>query len=136
MKSNDAAETAATVPHVQTEKFYEAIIDRRIADAEKELDSIRTAIPGTEASKGYLKALEGLLLTAKSPDDKYLYLSKIEKTSKRLKALRKEFEAHSTSRLHSEYDSGYFQALEGFVRKLERAGVADEKSDHEEKNKH
>jgi hypothetical protein len=80
-------------------------------------------VPGSEAGRGYLKGLEGLLLTAKSNDDNYLYLSKIEKTEKKLRALRKEFANHTKSTIHSAYDRGYFQALENFVRKLENSDL-------------
>ena len=85
-------------------------------------------MPGTEAGKGYLKGLEGLLLTAKSNDDNYLYLSKIEKTEKKLRALRREFTNHTKSNLHSEYDKGYFQALENFARKLESSDLPKEET--------
>ena len=108
-------------PNIETNGFFDAVIGRRIADAEKELDAIRTTIPGTESGRGYLKGLEGLLLTAKSNDDKYLYLSKIEMTQKKLRTLRKEFADHGKVTLHSDYDRGYFQALESFIRKLERS---------------
>ena len=111
-------------PNIETNGFFEAVIGRRIADAEKELDAIRTTIPGTESGRGYLKGLEGLLLTAKSNDDKYLYLSKIEMTQKKLKTLRREFADHVKTPLHSDYDRGYFQALESFIRKLERSDLA------------
>jgi hypothetical protein len=107
---------------INTDKFFQAIIQRRISDAEKELDSVRINIPATESAKGYLKALEGLLLTAKSNDDKYLYLSKIEMTPTKLKTLRKEFAQHRNNGLHSDYDRGYFQAVETYLRKLEREG--------------
>jgi len=104
----------------------QAIVERRISDAEKELDAIRTAIPATDTAKGYLKALEGLLLTAKSPDDKYLYLAKIDMTSTKLRELRRNFASNATSHLHSEYDRGYFQALESYIRKLEKATRSEE----------
>jgi hypothetical protein len=97
------------------------VIDRRIADAEKDLDSVRAAIPATENARGYLKACEGLLLTAKASNDRTLYLSRIEKTQKQLMTLRKEFAAHATNNLHTDYDRGYFQVLEDFTRKLERS---------------
>jgi len=67
-----------------------------------------------------------LLLTAKSNNDKYLYLSKIENTPRKLKELRKEFAVHTTNKLHTEYDRGYFAALESYVRKLERCDVLKE----------
>ena len=73
-----------------------------------------------------MKGLEGLLLTAKSNDDKFLYLSKVEMTQKKLRALRKEFANHTTNNLHSDYDKAYFEALESYMRKLERTGLHDE----------
>jgi hypothetical protein len=108
------------------DRFFQAITDRRIADAEKELDSMRASIPATESARGYLKACEGLLLTSKANSDKYLYLSKVENTQKQLKTLRKEFAAQSTNTLHTDYDRGYFQVLESYVRKLERSGSQSE----------
>ena len=111
------------------------MIERRIGDAEKQLDAVRSTIPGSEAGRGYLKGLEGLILTAKSNDDKYLYLSKIEKTEKKLRALRKEFANHTKSNLHSEYDKGYFQALETFVRKLESSDLPQEETGEAQKQK-
>ena len=121
-KSNGEDKKPQPSLNINTEKFFQAIIQRRNSDAEKELDNIRTNIPETESAKGYLKALEGLLLTAKSTDDKYLYLSKIEVTPTKLKTLRKEFAQHVTNGLHSDYDRGYFQAVETYLRKLEREG--------------
>jgi hypothetical protein len=67
-----------------------------------------------------------LLLTAKSSDDKYLYLSKIEKTQKNLKALRREFGQQAKNGLHSDFDRGYFQALEAYVRMLERSSLPEQ----------
>ncbi len=111
------------------------MIERRIADAEKELDAVRATIPGNEAGKGFLKGLEGLLLTAKSNDDKYLYLAKIDKTPKKLKELRKEFTSHSKGNLHSDYDKGYFLSLESYVKRLERSNVPQEVAAEDKKAK-
>jgi hypothetical protein len=106
--------------------LLQALAERRIADAEKELDAARTTLPSTENARGYLKALEGLLLTAKSNDDKYLYLSKIEKTPNNLKTLRKEFGQQAKNTLHADFDRGYFQALEAYVKVLERSSPTEE----------
>ena len=133
-KSNeDAEKNTPTIPHFETNSFFKAVIEKRNADAEKELDAVRATIAGTENGRGYLKALEGLLLTAKSNDDKYLYLSKIEKTQRKLRELRKEFTNHTTSALHSDYDKGYFQALENYIRSLERADLSQDVSDGDKK---
>jgi len=58
---------------------------------------------------------------AKAGNDHAPYLSKIEKSQRQLRMLRKEFTAHATNSLHSDYDRGYFQVLENFVRRLERS---------------
>jgi len=123
-------------PQIDAERFYQAVIERRISDAEKELDAIRTTIPATEGAKGYMKGLEGLLLTAKSTDDRYLYLSKVEKTPTKLKTLRREFAAQGTNVLHSDYDRGFFLALETYMRKLERSSALQEKVENPAKPEH
>ena len=105
------------------DKFFRALIERRIADAEKELDLIHTSVPATETAKGKLKACEGLLLTARASNDKYLYLSKVEKTQKRLRELRKEFAQQATNQFHTDYDRVYLQVLEKFLKKLEKSDV-------------
>ena len=86
------------------------------------MDTVRTVLPSTESAKGYLKGLEGLLLTAKSTDDKYLYLAKIEKSQKNLKTLRRDFAQQTKNPLHADFDRGYFQALESYARLLEQSG--------------
>jgi hypothetical protein len=128
---NEMAETS-NESNSGIDKFFQAVIERRIADAEKELDSMRASIPATENARGCLKACEGLLLTAKAGDDRYLYLSKIEKTQKQLRKLRKEFAAERAKDLHTEYDKGYFRLLESFIRKLERTEQAENQL-HDEK---
>jgi hypothetical protein len=128
-RSKGAARPAKPTPKPQIvdgDKIFRAVIERRLSDAEKELDSVRAVIPATEIARGYMKALEGLLLTAKSNDDKYLYLAKIEKTPTKLRTLRREFSAQIMNGLHTDYDRGYFQALEGFVRKMERSDITEE----------
>jgi len=128
MKSNEGVRSSK--PRNQQisglERFFQAVMERRIADAEKELDTVRASIPATESAKGNLKACEGLLLTAKTNSDKYLYLSKIEKTQKQLKTLRKEFAVEAVNSLHTDYDRGYFQVLESYMKKLEQAGSQSE----------
>ncbi len=104
------------------------MIERRIADAEKALDLIRASVQPTESAKGYLKACEGLILTAKANNDKYLYLSKIEKTPKQLDELRKGFARQAANPLHADYDRAYFKVLESYTIRLEREGKTQPKS--------
>jgi hypothetical protein len=49
-------------------------------------------------------------------------------TATKLKTLRREFAQQNTNPLHSDYDRGYFQALESYMRKLEREGPPREAS--------
>jgi len=69
-----------------------------------------------------------LLLTAKSNDDKYLYFTKIDKTPKNLKTLRREFSQQAKNTLHGGFDRGYFQALEAYVKALEEFTPAEQPS--------
>ena len=61
------------------------------------------------------------MLTAKSNDDKYLYLSKVDKNPKNMKTLRREFGQQARNTLHGDFDRGYFQALEAYAKVLEHS---------------
>ena len=84
------------------------------------MDTVRQKAQNTPWYKGYLKALEGLLLTYRTNDDKYSYLPKAltNRTEESISQLRKEFEEFATSEIHGEYDRGYFKALEEYVSML------------------
>jgi hypothetical protein len=93
---------------------------RAWTDAEKELDGIRQKAENALWYKGYVKALEGLLLTYRSNDDKYIYLPKMLGTrgEESINQLRKEFGDFASNEIHGEYDRGYFKALEDYVSLL------------------
>jgi hypothetical protein len=76
-------------------------------------------MPTTQDAGGYLKACEGLVLACKAGNDKYLYLTKMEKNKAQLKALYNEFTAQAQNPLHADYDRAYFQVLQGYVKRLE-----------------
>ena len=67
-----------------------------------------------------MKALEGLLLTYRSNDDKYIYLPKAlsNRTEQSVNQLRKEFGDFAVNETHGEYDRGYFKALEDYTTLL------------------
>jgi hypothetical protein len=93
---------------------------RAWTDAEKELDGIRQKAENALWYKGYVKALEGLLLTYRTNDDKYIYLPKMLGTrgEESINQLRKEFGDFASNEIHGEYDRGYFKALEDYVSLL------------------
>ena len=70
--------------------------------------------------KGYVKALEGLLLTYRTNDDKYTYLPRVlaSRGEESINQLRKEFGDFAANEIHGEDDRGYFSALEDYVSLL------------------
>jgi len=108
------------IPQVSVNKFLQFVGERSWTDAEKELDVIRQKSENTQWSRGYVKALEGLLLTYRNDDDKYIYLPKAlaNRTEEDTKALRKDFADFAANDLHGEYDRGYFKALEDYLSLL------------------
>ncbi len=114
---------AGTIREPEIDKYLRLIVDRRITDAEKELEDLRPKIGSTEWSRGYIKALEGLLLTRKANNDSYLFFAKKEFDKKSLKALMKEFAANASSPLYGDYDRGYFSGLTRLVKVMDEASV-------------
>jgi hypothetical protein len=93
---------------------------RAWTDAEKELDGIRQKAENAPWYKGYVKALEGLLLTYRTNDDKYIYLPRAlaNRDEEPINQLRREFGEFAANEIHGEYDRGYFKALEDYVTLL------------------
>ena len=108
------------LPEDAINRFLQNIETRAWTDAEKELGIIREKAQNTAWSKGYVKALEGLLWTYRSNDDKYIYLPRAlsNRTEESTNRLRKEFGEFATNEIHGEYDRGYFKALEDYVSLL------------------
>jgi hypothetical protein len=101
-------------------RFFQNVESRAWTDAEKQLDSIRQEIENTPWYKGYVKALEGLLLTFRTNDDKYIYLPKalVNRNEESVNKLRKDFGEFASNEIHGEYDRGYFKALEDYTSLL------------------
>ena len=114
---------AGTLPEAEINRYLRLIVERKIADAEKELEDLRPKIGNTEWNRGYIKALEGLLLTRKTNNDSYLFFAKKEFDNKSLKALTKESTQNAASPLYGDYDRGYFSGLVQLVKVMEEAGV-------------
>src|SRR5437667_2086118 len=108
------------IPQVLVNRFLEYVETRAWTDAEKELDIIRQKSDNSQWSRGYVKALEGLMLTYRNNDDKYIFLPKIlaNRTEDAISNLKKEFSEFATNELHGEYDRGYFKALDDYFTLL------------------
>jgi len=108
-------------------KYFQLLIDHKIPEAEKELESLRGSGRATEWTKGYLKALEGLHQLAEGTDDRYLYLAKERLEGDHLAKVQNEFSAEAQRQHHGDYDRGYFKALADFATYL--AGVRSAKGE-------
>jgi len=109
------------------EKYFILIGERRMSEAERELQTIREKSDNSQWEKGYMKALEGLLLTQKSTSDKYIYLARFNMNEESAKKLKMEFTEHASNELHGEYDRGYFKALSDYLDILERNALWNNK---------
>lgn len=109
------------VPFAMITRFFQLVENRRFAEAERELERIKQKMENNEWNKGYLRALNGILLSVKMNDDQYSILSKINsKDGKTLKEYRKEFLKQVNNRLREEYDKGFFSAWADYTRILIR----------------
>lgn len=106
-----------SIPRESVDRFFQDVESRAWTDAEKELDNIRQNSENTSWTKGYVKALEGLMLSFRSNDDKYIFLPKVlaNRSEESIHGLKKEFGEFASNELHGEYDRGYFKALEEYL---------------------
>jgi hypothetical protein len=96
--------------------YFQLVLDKKLADAEKSLEQIKKGFNDSENSRGYLKGLEGLLLSSRSTDDRYLYFNRIQMTSKLATEVKREFQAEAANELQAPYEKGYFTAMTDFMR--------------------
>jgi hypothetical protein len=114
---------AGTLPESDIDRYLRLIVERKLADAEKELEELRSKFTNTEWNRGYVKALEGLLMTRKANSDNYLFFARREFDKKSLKTLEKEFAKNAESPLYGDYDRGYFSGLTQLTKVMENEEV-------------
>lgn len=102
---------------IQAAKYFQALASRFWSDAERELTELKKTTPKGDWARGYMKCLEGLLLSLKSNDDKYLYLPKAlaDPDNPDLEKLAKEFQEFSSFPMRADYDKGFFEALSEYI---------------------
>src|SRR5215472_9445244 len=116
-KSSAVNRGRQVIPEIPVNKFLEHVEARAWTDAERELDTIRQKSDSSQWSRGYVKALEGLMLTYRNDDDKYIFLPKAlaSRNGEEGEALKKEFAEFVANEIHGEYDRGFFKALEDYI---------------------
>jgi len=115
------------IPFAMVTRFFQLVENRQFAEAERELERIKQKMENNEWNKGYLEALNGILLSTKMNNDNYSLLSKINpKDGKTLKEYRKEFLKQVNNRLREDYDKGFFSAWADYTRILIRMRKQEE----------
>ncbi len=72
-----------------------------------------------EFNKGFLRALNGMILAHRSNDDQYVFLSSMNFNNRQeLIKYRREFSRNVKNKLHSDYDRGFFKAWTEYMRVL------------------
>jgi viroplasmin and RNaseH domain-containing protein len=107
------------IPSILVTQYFQLVAKRQFAEAERILERIKLKAEKTERNRGYLQALYGILLSNKSNNDQYTFLSNISLNDKTaLEKHRREFLKHTHNSLHAEYDRGFFSAWADFTRVL------------------
>ena len=91
-------------------EFIENLLDRKFTDAERSLEGVKgCSFSDEEYKAGYVNALEGLLLTVRSGDERD-FLNRNQFTPENLKDYKTEFKNFASSTIRTSWDSGYFDA--------------------------
>ena len=91
-------------------EFIDNLLDRKFTDAERSLEGVKGCSFSDEDYKaGYVNALEGLLLTVRSGDERD-FLNRNQFTPENLKDYRAEFKDFASLPIRTSWDSGYFNA--------------------------
>jgi len=106
--------------------FFQLLVNRRFAEAERELERIKPRMHKTEWNRGYFRALSGMLLSHKSNSDDYAFLSELDFSNKEiLLSYKREFLGHVRNKLHGDFDRGFFSAWADCMRVLSRMATAN-----------
>jgi hypothetical protein len=96
--------------------FFDNIEGRRFTDASRILQKIKKKKFGdTELKDGYIKALEGILISSRTGDERD-FLNRAPFDGKNLKRYKKEFGELIKNGVHSSFDIGYFLAWSDLVQ--------------------
>lgn len=100
-------------------RFIKLIMGRRFSEAERVIKRLRNNVEKNEWNKGYLQALNGMLLAQRSSDDRYVFLQNINPNDrKEVRKFRREFLGHTKNGLNTDYDRGFFSAWAEYMRIL------------------
>ena len=108
------------VPLVLMTRFFQLVSERKFAEAERVLERIHARMKNggkEEFNKGYLDALNGIILSVRSSGGSYEFFSNLDLTDvPSLKKHYEDFKKNARNRFQADYDIGYFSALTDFLR--------------------
>ncbi len=109
------------IPQALVTRYFQLVIGRQFSEAERELERLKQRMQKTEWNRGYFRALFGMLLSRKTPNDNYSFFSKLDLTDKpSLHGYRREFLDNTRNGLHGDFDRGFFSAWADCMRILTR----------------
>jgi hypothetical protein len=115
------------IPRVLVTRYFQLLINRQFAEAERELEKIKQKMHKTEWNRGYFRGLYGMMLARRSNNnDSYAFFSKLDLNDKgALNSYRREFLNHVKNRLHGDFDRGFFSAWADCMHVLSRMNFAN-----------
>lgn len=112
------------LPQLFITRFFQLAQNRDFAESERILQKIKEKMSGSEWSRGYHLALEGILLALRNRDDKYIFVSRIEMNKDNFERLETEFYTRAKNVIEPEFDRGYFSAWADFIRVAKSTGTS------------
>jgi len=115
------------IPSALVTRFFQLVVNRQFAEAERELERIKQKMHKTEWNRGYFRALYGMMLARRSNNnDSHAFFSKLDLSDKTvLHGYRREFLEHVKNRLHGDFDRGFFSAWADCMRVLSKIDVSN-----------
>jgi hypothetical protein len=114
------------VPSALVTRYFQLLANRQFTEAERELERIKQKMQKTEWNRGYFRGLYGMFLSRKANGDSYAFFPKLDLSDKAaLHNYRREFLDHVGSKLHGEFDRGYFSAWADCMRVFSRLNIVN-----------
>ncbi|MCB2172852.1 hypothetical protein KQH65_08960 [archaeon] len=96
--------------------YLENVHDRKFTDAEREIENLKDKrFPDEEYQMGYINAMEGLLLSVRSGDDRDFY-NRPNGNGKNNKDYVKEFKEFRKLPIRTQFDQGFFSAWTDIIQ--------------------
>ncbi|MEM2906109.1 MAG: hypothetical protein QW057_03070 [Candidatus Bathyarchaeia archaeon] len=110
-----------TAKRTAVSQFFEALQNRNFSTAEAILSEFRKKAKGEEWDHGYACAMEGLLLSARSNDDRYLYYKRVPSDPGLLQETRRKCKRRLAEMVFQDtsFDKGFFACWLDFLKSVE-----------------